>query len=540
MPETGQSRLDVARQSAQGSVVLFAGNLVATGALTLASIVIARLLGPNGYGGFALALTLPNILQLFAALGLNAAVTRFVAFDLARGEKEEAKRHAETALVFTLLFGLVLSAVSYLTAGLVASDLFGRPYLAPEIRLASAVVVGQALVNSAVAAAIGWNAMSLAAIANAAQAFLRLALSPLLILAGLGLFGAVGGQSIGLAVGALAAVALLYSARIGASRLAWGAFVSDLGRMLRYGLPAFSLNVSSGIWPYFLPVVLAAVATNVAIGYYQAAYNFTVAVTLVASATSSALFPAFASIQGGGGDLTRAVRLAMRYLGYVGVPVVFLLAGTAPELLRIFFGGSFVPGAPYLQLFAFAFAPILTGLTVLPVFFNGVARPGLTLAAVGIGTVTLLVTAPLFAVGLGLGVEGAILSLFVSNLVMSAAGLALLRARFSASLDLRAAVATLASALVALAASDVVSSPSAVFTLVGRVLVFSACYLTLVPALRAMTVEDFDLLGRSLAGLPLLNRPVSLVLAYEVLVARRLFGERSKDGGAPAGGAGTA
>lgn len=532
--------MDVARQSAQGSIVLFAGNLVATVALTVASIVIARLLGPNGYGGFALALTLPNILQLFAALGLNAAVTRFVAFDLARGEKEEAKRLAETALLFTLLFGLVLSGVSYLSAGVVASDLFGRPYLAPEIRVASAVVVGQALVNSAVAAAIGWNAMSLAAFANAAQAFLRLALSPLLILAGLGLLGAVEGQSAGLVVGALAAVAVLYSTRIGTSRLAWGTFVSDLGRMLRYGIPAFSLNVSSGIWPYYLPVVLAAVATNVAIGYYQAAYNFTVAVTLVASATSSALFPAFASIQGGGGDLTRAVRLAMRYLGYVGIPVVFLLAGTAPELLRIFFGLSFVPGAPYLQLFALAFAPILIGMTVLPVFFNGVARPRLTLAAVGLGTTTLFVTAPLFAVGLGLGVEGAIFSLFISNVVMSVVGLALLRTRFSADIDLRAAVATFASALVSLAAADVVSSPSAVLSLAGKVLVFSASYLTLVPALRAMSVDDFELLGRSLAGLPLLNRPISLVLAYEKLIALMLVGERRRGEPARSGDAGEA
>ncbi len=522
--------MDVARQSARGSVVLFAGNLVATAGLTVASILVARLLGPSGYGGFALALTLPNILQLFAALGVNAAVTRFVAFHLARGEPEEARRMAESALLFTLLSGVVLSGLSYAAAGPIATHLFGRPYLAPEIRLASAVIVGQALVNSAIAAAIGWNSMSLAAVANVAQASLRLVLSPLLVLAGLGLAGAVEGQSLGVVLGAGAAVAVLYWRMIGASRLGWGAFVSDLRRMLGYGLPAFSLNVSSGVWPYYLPVVLAAAVTNVTIGYYQAAYNFTVAVTLVASATSSALFAAFAAIQGGGGDAARAVRLAVRYVGYVAMPVVFLLAATAPQLLGLFFGASFVPGSHYLSLFAVATSPILVGLTVLPVFFNGVGRPGLTLATVGLGALVLFVGAPLLAIGLDMGVDGVIYSLLLSNVVSTVAGLVLLRARFAAGIDLRAAVATLASGAASYAACAGLSSHSLAVTLALKVGVFSAGYLTLAPLSRAMTIEDFDLVGRSLEGLPVLHGLVSAILAYERLVARLAWRRSSPRG----------
>ena len=436
--------MHVARKSAQGSIVLFAGNLTATIGQTVASILIARLLGPGSYGSYSLALVIPSIFQLFVSLGVNTAVTRFVAYHVSRNENEEAKRFAESALLLTLFSGIVLSGVCYLSATALSQYVFHRAYLAQYVELASAIVCGQALLNTAIAAAIGWNAMGQASFANIAQALIKLLLSPLLIVAGFGLFGAVAGQTAAAVLGAVVAVGILYAYRIGSSRVGWQGLTSDAKQMMSYGLPAYSAGILSGLWPYYVSIVLAAVASNVVIGYYQAAYNFTVAISLLSGAAGSALFPAFTSLHRGEGDLPTAFRLAVKYVGYVTIPVVFLLAATARQLMVLFYGHSYGAGAPILEILAVSAAPVLLGLTVLPSFFNGIARTRLTLLMVGVGAVVLFVSAPMLAITLNLGVDGVIYGLLLSNLVTCVAGLYLYHLEFSSWIDFEAVVSTLA------------------------------------------------------------------------------------------------
>ena len=186
--------------------------------------------------------------------------------------------------------------------------------------------------------------------------------------------------------------------------------------MVNYGVPAFGASILTGVWPYYLSIVLAVVASNVVIGYYQAAFTFTVAISLLSGAAGSALFPAFSSLHGQKGDLQKALKLAVRYVAYVTMPVVFVLAATARELIVIFYGHSFSAGATFLVILALSAAPVLLGLTVLPSFFNGVARTKLTLFMVGLGAAVLFVSAPILAINLNLGVDGVIYGLLLSNL----------------------------------------------------------------------------------------------------------------------------
>ncbi len=182
--------------------MLFAGNLTATVAQTVASILIARLLGPDNYGSYSLAFVIPSIFQLLTSFGVNTAVTRFVAHHASMNQNEEAKRFAESALLVTLLSGVVLAAACFFTAGFFSAYVFHRAYLARYVELASAIVFGQALLNTSIAAAIGWNAMGQASFANIAQSLIKLLASPLLIVLGFSILGAVVGQTASAVLGA--------------------------------------------------------------------------------------------------------------------------------------------------------------------------------------------------------------------------------------------------------------------------------------------------------------------------------------------------
>jgi O-antigen/teichoic acid export membrane protein len=514
--------LHVAKKSAQGSIVLLAGNLTATAGQTVASILIARLLGPEQYGSYSLVFVIPSIIQLFTSFGVNTAVTRFVAYHVTRNENEEAKRFAESALLLTLLTGVVLSGVCFLTAGVFSAYVFHRAYLAQYVELASAIVCAQALVNTAVSAAIGWNAMGQASFMNIGQALIKLLVSPLLIVAGFGIFGAVAGQTAAAVLGAGIAVGLLYATTVRSSKLGWQGFSADSRQMMSYALPAYTASILSGVGTYYVSIVLAAVATNVVIGYYQAAYNFTVAIALLSGAAGSALFPAFTRLHGGNADLPKAFRMGVKYVAFVSIPVIFLLAATARQLMVLFYGHSFGAGSTFLVLLAVASIPVLLGFTVLPSLFNGIARTRLTLVMVGFGAVVLFASAPVLAISMGLGVDGVIYGILLSNLVTTITGLYLFRLEFASLIEFKAAISTLVAGAISFGLCYIVPAFSSdLLILIVKLGLFSIAYLTVAPLLRAVSYDDLNTLGEALGEMPVLNRPIRVLIAYEKFFASR-------------------
>ena len=514
--------MHVAKQSAQGSIVLLAGNLTATVGQTVASILIARLLGPESYGIYSLALVVPSFFTLLVSLGVNTSVTRFVAYHVSRNENAEAVRFAESAVLLTLISGIILSCACYVMAPILSDHLFQRPYVAQYLQLASAIVFGQALLGTAISAAIGWNAMGQASLASIAQSLIKVLISPLLIASGFGIGGAIAGQTSSAVLGAAIAVGILYWSKIKSVRVRLRILASDAKQMISYGLPAFIANIMLGIWPYYLSVVLAAIATDAVIGYYQAASNFTVAISLLSGAAGAALFPAFTSLHGQEGDLPTALRLAVKYVAYITVPAIFVLAATAKQLLILFYGSSFAASASFLIIFSISALPVLIGLTVLPAFFNGIGKTRLTLVMTGTGAVALFVFAPILAVTLNLGVNGLIYSLVISNVISGAIGLYLLRSALSAQIDTRAAISTLAAGVFSFGVSYAIPDfGSSILTLIIKLASFSVAYLTIAPLLRAVRYEDLEILGVALGEMPFLKKPIRMLLAYEKLFASR-------------------
>ncbi len=292
--------------------------------------------------------------------------------------------------------------------------------------------------------------------------------------------------------------------------------------MMSYGLPVYSASILSGVGPYFLSIVLAAVATNVVIGYYQAAYNFTVAIALLSGAAGSALFPAFTSLHSGKADMPMAFRMAVKYVGFVTMPVIFLLAATATQLMVLFYGHSYGAGSTFLVLLAVAATPVLLGFTVLPSLFNGIARTRLTLVMFGFGAVVLFASAPVLAIGLSLGVDGVIYGLLLSNLVATLVGLYLFRLEFASMIDFKAAISALAAGAISFGLCYLVPAFSSnLLILIVKLALFSLAYLTIAPLLRAVSYEDLETVGEALGEMPVLKRPIRVLIAYEKLLASR-------------------
>ena len=61
----------VAEDLAKGGLFLVSGSLIATVISAIASIIIARILGPELYGQYVLALVVPSMLFLVTGFGIN-------------------------------------------------------------------------------------------------------------------------------------------------------------------------------------------------------------------------------------------------------------------------------------------------------------------------------------------------------------------------------------------------------------------------------------------------------------------------------------
>jgi len=511
------SSVSVAQESARGTLILFAGNLLYTGITAVTAIFLARLLGPDGYGIYTLAFVVPSILLLFVGLGVNISVTRYVAFYVASGEVERAKSITRSATSFLLLFGLLLSAVNFFGASYFVDILLHRPELVQYVRLASLFIIGSTISQSATSVFLGWSSMMELSLFTVLQAGLKLVLTVGLIVAGFGVLGAVVGHVLSYIVEGAFATLFLYIAHMRPWSRESNTFLADTRLMLSYGFPPYAGNVVSGLATQYVTIILAAIATNAVIGYYQAALNVSVAITVIAGAVTNVLFRSFSALHGLAGDTSLAFSYAVRYVSLILTPIVFFLVAAAGPLFDILYGPSYFQGIVLLQLVALSALPVAIGLTVLTPFFNGVGKSRVTMVITLASAISLAVAGYVLAVSLGLGAEGIMLALLVSNVALTVSGLLLARGYLGVRMSLKPLVGILVAALVAWLAISILPLAGLpnLAALTMDCLIYALVYLTCVPLVRG--IDGDDIVRLSIAGEALgpARRILSLTLGYE-------------------------
>lgn len=498
-------------------MILFAGNLAYTAITAVAGVFIARLLGPDGYGVYTLAFVVPSILYLFVGLGVNTAVTRYVAYYLSSGDVERAKSLTRTATSFLLLFGLLVSAVNFFGASYFVGVMLHRPQLVDYVRVASLFILGQVVSQSATSVFIGWGSMMTLSVFTVVQAAFKLILTVGLILLGFGVIGAVVGHVLSYVVQGALATLSLYLAHMRPWSRQSNTFLADTRMMVGYGLPLFAANIVSGVASQYVTIVLAAVAANAVIGYYQAALNVTIAITVVSGAVASVLFRSFAALDGLAGDTSLAFSYAVRYVSFVLTPVVLLLIAAASPLFDILYGPSYSQGVVLLQLAALASLPVAIGVTVLPPFLNGIGKSRITMLITLTSALALAVGGYFFCVSLGLGAQGIMIAFLLSNLALAVPGLLLVRLYLGVRMSLKPLAGIVVAGLVALLAIFLlpVRNLPSIAALGIDCAVYVAVYLTCAPLVGG--IDGDDVVRLSIAGEALgpARRIVSLTLRYE-------------------------
>jgi O-antigen/teichoic acid export membrane protein len=512
----------VAQDSARGGFFLVSGTALSTGILAIASILIARFLGPELYGQYALALVVPQLLFFFTDLGITQGITKFTADLQSKGETNRILNIIKHGLLIRALIGIAIFAINYSFAGVIASSLLQRPDLAFYIQLASTYVLFQVVFTTATSAFVGLDKTEYQAITTNIQAMAKTIVSLVLVLAGLSITGAIIGYTVSYIVAAATAIPLLWLILRKRKSGEGDNLRTNLKTLFQYGTPLYVSVLLTGFLPLLINVVLAFFTTDADIGNYKAAINFATLLTVLAIPITTILLPAFSKLNSTTNQKIRDFfKIAVKYTTLIVIPVTFLIIIFSEEIVQIIYGGTYESASIFLSTYCLLYFSVGVGYLTLPSLFNGLSETRITLKMSLITFIALiLLSVPLTQ---SYDVQGVIVAFLIANTVGTLYGAYKAKRKFQIEYDtrniLKVYLISAMSGVAPLLLSNLVNLNSILNLALGGVL-YLLTYVTLMPLTNLVTRSELQRIGLATQNTPVLKQIAKLLLNYQERIMR--------------------
>lgn len=346
--------LELARTATSGAVHLIIGKILSRVVGVLGGLVLVRLLGPVEYGLLNVAVVAPGVFGLFSDFGVSAAMTKYLAEFKSSG-KANIRSLWFSGLALRVSLSVGLTILCYVSAD-TFSMLIGKPYAASLIRAASLLILAWALYGLSEAIFLGLDATRAYAGLMLLHEFLKAVLPIVLVISGMGVFGALFGMTMAVLIAGFCGVLVsaLIALRIGRSSSETLGYTSNFKRILRYGGPlAVSSMIKNAIGQYY-GLMIATYIGDYEIGNYNAAQKLVSPISYLALPIVSVMFPAFAKINPKREHvvLKKIFKYSVKYSSLLVLPTVVLMIVLARPLTVVLFGVEFENAWIYFALLA--------------------------------------------------------------------------------------------------------------------------------------------------------------------------------------------
>jgi O-antigen/teichoic acid export membrane protein len=502
---------DVLEDFAKGGFTLFVGNSISSIILAVGAIIVARLIGPEGLGLYALSLAFPSILVGLIDLGINPAVTYYSTKLRVEGKSDLLSKLLKSGYYNRISLGIAVSAASFFCSDYIAA-LLNRPEASTLLKISSLLVVAQSIFSLNNSAFLGLNRTVSYSKSLITQSVAKLLLSPLLVLVGLGVGGALLGHIGSYYLASIIGCLMVYNYATPLGKPSKDSYGGSLKMMLSYGFPLYLSNVIGIIIGQLRTLILAFFSSDAEIG------NFSVVLTLASMMSVlifplSALFPAFSRLRSES-ELRKMFTICVKYTSLFMIPATIAVMVLSKEIVFILYGRAFNLAPHYLTLYMIQFLYVAGGLIVLTYLLSGVGNTGIIFRSELIDIGLFLPLAPLLTAYLK--VDGMIIASLIAYLA------ALLYTAIAAMNQLRVSIDYKSSFLIILASLSASLPTLALLTLklgnllsltMGALLYF-ATYITLLPLLGALDENDVENLKQIVSKLGLLHPISTPILNY--------------------------
>jgi O-antigen/teichoic acid export membrane protein len=359
------------RHVAAGSLKVLTAEALALPTGLLIAAYLARVLGPEDYGLFAVAMTVSFWFEVAASMVLARTTIKFVA------EATDWRPVASAAARAQLIVGAVGGLVLALTASLLAQGL-RSPQLTSSLYLLALGVPLSALfrVHSLVLVARG--RFGPYAMTTAVRLVSRLLLTFLFVGMGLSVTGAILASVLASLIAVVTVRFFVRPALLSRSgfptRQLWG-----------YALPLFLSSIGIQLFSRLdLLVVQALSASPEAAGLYGAAQGITIVPGLLSGSVAPVVLATVSRLarEGRDGDVRATIEQVFR-LVWLLLPVAGVVAGTGSAVAGLVYGSRFSAAGPLMGILMFA-AIALTIISFSGAILTAASgRPRLVLAVTG-------------------------------------------------------------------------------------------------------------------------------------------------------------
>jgi O-antigen/teichoic acid export membrane protein len=339
---------------AGSSFVVLVASVFGNGLNYLFGMYFARALGPVDFGLYALGMTVFNIAVLFAPLGMETAVMKFVSQEAGSGRMASARKTIVSGVGVAAGFGLLLALCVAFSSDMLAYTLFGKPELSPILSLLALGIPLAAV--SAVALqsmqALGQVRM-MTLIRNGLEPVGKFLLAAIAVWIGFGLAGVLGALLIVFLASLVLSV--LYLRRLTEFRFERQAVPGGLEAkaLLAFSMPLVISNLFGIVAPRSDMLTIGAYLTSQDVAVYAVASQTAAVLALILSAFDAAIMPTIGGLLAKQevGQLAEVSKAAARWAMTLSLFVFVQLALFGGDILRLF-GPTFESGALCLTILA--------------------------------------------------------------------------------------------------------------------------------------------------------------------------------------------
>ncbi len=346
----------IAYRLARGAFWSLVGG-IASRALTIgSSIIVARLLGREGYGEIGMVQSTIGMFGVFAGFGLGATATKYIA-EFRTKDPIRAGRISNLTIVVSLITAGLMAIACLGMSGWLADKTLNKAGIAPLLAAGSLLLFISTLGGVLFAALAGFESFRVIARINVIQGIAAVFLTiPLVWL--FGVQGAIASLTINAAIGLLLSAKALLAEYVkftippGYNKDVWAEWLV----LWKYSLPSVvsGLMVGPVIW------VTNAILVNQPGGYgelglFNAANQWRMIIIFLPGMLASAMLPVLSETHGREDktDFVRTVIMNLRVTWIVALPLTVLVV-TMGKPLAALFGKQFYGSAPIISVLMLA------------------------------------------------------------------------------------------------------------------------------------------------------------------------------------------
>ena len=326
------------------SIIIRLGALIFT-------IIIARMLQPELFGLYSLALSVMFILITFADLGINATMMRYVSDALGKGNKKKATSYFSYLLRIKFFLTLAFSVVLLIASYPLANYVFNKPDLFMPLIFCSFYMLFLSFVGFYESTFYTVQKVKFVTLKEAIYQILKILLT---ILGVYLIANKVVGAMVGLIISTIFTLALLVFLTHKTQGYLFeksSKIADEEKRKLHKFLFYLTLSSITAVFFLYIDIVmLGAFVKSEFIGYYRAAFGIMGAIAGLISITNI-LLPVFVQLEGE--RLERAFNKVLKYSAILAFPTAFGLALVSKPFINIIYGASYLQASIPLYLISF-------------------------------------------------------------------------------------------------------------------------------------------------------------------------------------------